>query len=433
MERETKIQIISRNTIKPSTPTSHQRREFKLSLLEKTYPSIYGSMIFFYTSSTKINGHSSIFLQNSLAKTLVHFYPFAGRLKGDDLVYCDDEGAYFLEAQTASQLCDFLGKPDPKLLNQLLPFKDPKTSNLATNVVLLVQLTFFSCGGVAISACASQKVADSISLCSFVQTWSAITCEENFLPPNFVGASLFPPGDLPLTLGFEGKNWTTKRLVFDASKLSNLKEKTAKVLKDSPSNFDLVSAILFKCAINAASKSKSRGLRPSVIYQLVNLREKMVTTFPENNTVGNRVWLFPMLVEESRVGLFELLAKMRKGMANFCNDEANCFEGDDSFSLVSEILRNKEEMLEMGINMYSCTSLSNFPLYEMEFGWGKPIWVTCPMEFPNLFVLTDAKWGQGIEAWVSLEEQQMDLFERQEEILELASFNPNVTSTYCRM
>lgn len=43
----------------------------------------------------------------------------------------------------------------------------------------------------------------------------------------------------------------------------------------------------------------------------------------------------------------------------------------------------------------------------------------------NIIVLVDTKDGEGIEAWLTLDEQEMALFEVNEEILQFACFNPS--------
>lgn len=131
--------------------------------------------------------------------------------------------------------------------------------------------------------------------------------------------------------------------------------------------------------------------------------------------------------------LFEVLVKMRKGLTEFCDDVANGFEGDDSFLLAREILRDPIEASKMGVNIYCCASLCELPLYEVDFGFGKPVWATSPMSSNNTFAFTETKWGEGIEVVVTLEERHMAAFERDEELLRFASFNPSATSSYCRL
>ncbi|KAL7244456.1 hypothetical protein ACSBR1_016661 [Camellia fascicularis] len=74
------------------------------------------------------------------------------------------------------------------------------------------------------------------------------------------------------------------------------------------------------------------------------------------------------------------------------------------------------------IDYFSCTSVCNGGIYEADFGWGRPVWVSLGgAEDPlimNLIFLMDIRSGGGIEAWVSLSEEEMDLFECDPELLE---------------
>ena len=79
------------------------------------------------------------------------------------------------------------------------------------------------------------------------------------------------------------------------------------------------------------------------------------------------------------------------------------------------------------LNIYFSSSWCKFPVYEIDFGWGKPIWVSNGVFSPtNTIVLGDTKCGTGIEAWVTLNAQVMALFEQDEELLSFASLNPKV-------
>ncbi|KAL5546714.1 hypothetical protein UlMin_006401 [Ulmus minor] len=444
MGTEMKVEIITRKTIKPSSPTSKNNRTLKLSIIDKSF-STYSPMIFFYTSNTNTPfsfelQERSKSLQKSLSKTLVHFFPLAGRLQNNVSIDCNDEGAYFVEAHIKCNLLDFLNQPNSKLLNHLLPINDPQISKLPTNnVVLLLQLNLFSCGGIAIASSSSHKILDASSFFSFFNIWSTISREngDKVVPPQFIGASLLPPKDnnfpIKRTVAPKGPNFSSKRFFFYASKLASLKAKISSTTTTNqhlvnPSKLASLKAILFKCAV--ASSHSSR--RPVVLTQFVNLRTRMLPPMPPNS-IGNLIWSFPVFFEEMSVELHEIVAKMRKGLVNFCNEKAPRFKGEDGFSLVCESLREENKLLEMGIDTYSFTGTRNVPIDEIDFGWGKPIWATCPLFYKNKFVLSDTKCGSGIEVWVTLEEQHMAMFERHEELLEYASINPSAAITHCRM
>ncbi|XP_022983400.1 vinorine synthase-like [Cucurbita maxima] len=71
---------------------------------------------------------------------------------------------------------------------------------------------------------------------------------------------------------------------------------------------------------------------------------------------------------------------------------------------------------EGDVAVISCSSWCKFSFYEVDFGRGKPIWVTVP-ELPakDSIIFIDTKDGDGIEAIVCLEEKAMEAFQQNQE------------------
>lgn len=66
-------------------------------------------------------------------------------------------------------------------------------------------------------------------------------------------------------------------------------------------------------------------------------------------------------------------------------------------------------------------------MYDADFGWGKPLWVSsAKMSYKNLVAFIDTKKGDGIEAWINLDQNDMSRFETDEELLRYVSSNPSV-------
>ncbi|KAM5573955.1 acyltransferase Pun1-like [Rosa sericea] len=446
------VEITSRKSIKPSSPTPHHNRYLKLSLLDQLLPpTVYGTILYFYTPTTnhcdhdvapsKVSETTSKRLQASLSETLVHCYPLAGRLKGTASIECNDEGAHFVEARVRCQLSDFLKQPNPELLKKFMAEHDSKTAQIALGTcVLLVQISVFNCGGIVVAVSPSHKIADGISLHTFVRLWAAINRGEyhQLVLPEFNGATLLPAKDLSTMHNFLGRpiptqTLNTRRFVFDVSKMTSLKaEIGSRIQKFTPTNGQLVLAIILKCALAASHQSKPDGdttSRLTVLSQMVNLRRRMVPEVPENE-MGNWFWALSLLFKENETEIHELVINMNKGLTNFCKEKANRFKGDDGFLVVSESMREKADLYkaEKGINLYRSTSVCKFPLYEIDFGWGKPTWVSSPSEHKNFILLLDTKSGDGIEAWVTLDQQEMAIFECDEELLAFSSVNPSIVN-----
>ena len=61
-----------------------------------------------------------------------------------------------------------------------------------------------------------------------------------------------------------------------------------------------------------------------------------------------------------------------------------------------------------------------FPIYDADFGWGKPAWVSmAAMNINNQIVFMDTKNGDGIESYFSLTEEDMAKFELHKEFTAL--------------
>ncbi|XP_015894440.3 stemmadenine O-acetyltransferase [Ziziphus jujuba] len=425
---ELKVDIIAKQRIKPSSPTPTHLKNFNLSLLDQIHPPIYGLIILFYSADTKIEDadigdhhqcrpnslerNNSQHLKNSLAETLTSFYPMAGKLKDAISVDCNDEGALFVEANVNCSLSEFLTKPDAKLLNHFLPTNDPTTRDFAPGCMGIIQFTRFQCGGTAISVCLSHKLFDVSSLITFLHGWTSnMRGYSQTASPVFIGDSLLPPRDLssfmprPNYMLPPGK-LTTKRFVFEAAKIAGLKANVGSIRKQYPSRVEIVMALILKGAMSA-SRSITGSVKPSVLFQAVDLRRRMNKPLPKNS-IGNLFWLAPVVIKDE-MDLKTMVYKMKEAVNEF-SLKASKFNGEEGFSVISEFFKGREDYKDM--ERYSCTSWCKFPLYETDFGFGKPVWVSSTsVAFKNTIVLVDTKQGDGIEAWVTLEEENMLIFE----------------------
>lgn len=60
-------------------------------------------------------------------------------------------------------------------------------------------------------------------------------------------------------------------------------------------------------------------------------------------------------------------------------------------------------------------------LYEVNFGWGKPAWVSLVPPNIELTILNDTKSGDGIEAWLNLDEKDMIQLQQDPDIMAFTS------------
>ncbi|XP_024190494.1 acyltransferase Pun1 [Rosa chinensis] len=390
------LKITSRKMIKLSSPTPRHQRNLQLSFLDQMLLPISSSP---KKSPALFSGPTAASyliqsLQASLSKALVLFYPLAGRLKTAAFVDCNDEGAHFLEARVNCQRSDLLKVPEHKLLNNLIPEFEPKTVQLALgSVVLIVQVSLFNCGGIAVAASPIHKIGDAGAYYKFTQTWAAIHRGESdqLVIPEFNGASVLPPRELspPNNLGLiPNQKLTTRRFVFGVTKIESLKTKIG------GTHVELVSAIILRSALAASHKSKPETTSSTnVLSQIVSFRNRIVPAVPPN-VVGNWFWSVQVAFKLNETELQKLVAKMRKGVTGRRRTDSKA-KMDSGWC---------PSHLERGVSSLRAQSQSNHK---------------------NLFLLIDTKHGDGIEVWVTLDEEEMAIFESEEELLSFACANPS--------
>ncbi|XP_059657304.1 stemmadenine O-acetyltransferase-like [Cornus florida] len=422
-----KIDIISKELIKPSSPTPHHLRTYHLSLLDQLTAILFFPLILYY-SNDETGDHTqsnmSHCLKTSLSNALTRFYPLAGRIKDERSVDCNDEGVDYLEARVYAKLSDIIELPEAEVLNQLVPYTK-NGSVVIRDVQLGVQVNLLDCGSIAIGVCISHRIADGHSFVMFINTWAAMARgERDLVHPNLNNASLFPPLDLPKpTNSSQERVLVTKRFVFNSSAIAALKARAvtgASCTVQQPTRVEVVTALIWKCAM--AQRDLDR-CSTSIAAHQVNLRGRMVTPMAENH-FGNLIRTAFATSTDGEEELASLVHKLREGMKKIDIDYIRKLSEDGYAVIKNSSLKKLVERLSGSVQLLSFSSWCRFPIYEADFGWGKPTWVSIAgIAIKDTMFLMDSKNGDGIEAWVVLDEQDMAKFEQHSDLLSYVSSN----------
>lgn len=307
-----------------------------------------------------------------------------------------------------------------RLVDGLVP-SEMGAADQVTDPLLASQATTFECGGVALGVCISHMVADASTLCTFLNEWAAISREENevkFIGSGFNSSSFFPARGLPpLMQGLPRSKsdnmlskYITKKLSFNSSEISNLKEKIALNGTQQWSKVQIVSALICN-ALFRINRRKHDFPRDSIILQPINLRGKTASLIPKYSC-GNLCGLIAMECS-STVETTEALADL---LTSSIKNTIDCY---------SKVHLDNEEVQTMILNslfyvftsppttdVIWITSCCNFPFYEADYGFGKPVWVTCGSSpAKNTVYLIDGVGGNGVEAYVGMEDKDVPYFE----------------------
>ncbi|CAI0394147.1 unnamed protein product [Linum tenue] len=464
MAKPVKVEIISKQYIKPSSPTPPEKSSLKISVMDELNYVMSTPLVLFYPAAdigpeddvvSYLSGKSRL-LKAALADTLTLYYPYAGVLTAAGTsIDCNDAGIEYVEAAVDGTLSDAVfRRPDPDLLENFLFVQD--LAGGGRYVGARVQTTAFACGGMAVAISLTHKIGDGASLQTFLQTWAAAVAAREKSTP--IPAELFPefasdsiilsssdvgvPLPTPPEARREQVRTTTRRFVFRPEVMEPLRRRCSSLAVERPTRVEAVSAVIWRSLmkINAAKRSAA-GLqnqkKESVLVQATNWRTKFNPPLSAH-LVGN---LSGKLICRAERGADEdlksLVGYIRGEMRaeherHFAETSRKKIGVDDVVEgIIDFAVEFKEMHARDDVDLYSFSSLLTFKFHDVDFGWGKPAWVVFTNLILERFVLFlegggEGKGGGGVEAMVSIGEDDAAALEEDEELLEFASFNPPV-------
>ncbi|KAK4430469.1 Benzyl alcohol O-benzoyltransferase [Sesamum alatum] len=161
--------------IPPAKPTPH---EFKpLSDIDDQEGLRFQlPLIQFFRKNPAMDGEDPVkVIRDAVAKALVFYYPFAGRLRemaGRKLVVeCTGEGVLFIEAEADVRLQQFGDAPQPPFpcMEELL-YDVPGSGGILNCPLLLMQVTRLKCGGLIFALRYNHTMSDAFGLFRFIFT-----------------------------------------------------------------------------------------------------------------------------------------------------------------------------------------------------------------------------------------------------------------------
>ncbi|XP_058109478.1 stemmadenine O-acetyltransferase-like [Magnolia sinica] len=273
----------------------------------------------------------------------------------------------------------------------------------------------------AIGVCFCHKIIDAASLATLMNGWASISRGETISNPDFQSSKLFPTEGPVAFVGPNMKeNIVTKRLLFDASMIATLRVRPANHLENHPTRVEAVTVLIWRCMMRACGAKEGLS-KTSMEVHAVNLRGRMVPPVPEYS-FGNLLVLATSVAMEEECHIdtqHYLERKIRDATREIDIDYIKQLQKTDGVSRVDELIDEKiKKYSNWGRDLYAFSSWCRFPFYDADFGWGRPTWVcTSCWGAKNSTILMDTRDGDGIEAWVNMEDVDMAIFEQDQELL----------------
>ncbi|XP_009617836.1 acetyl-CoA-benzylalcohol acetyltransferase-like [Nicotiana tomentosiformis] len=440
------VKILSKSLIKPSSPTPEHLQNYNLSFFDQVADRAHMPLVLLYPHNSNNSINMEQELEESLSRVLTHVYPMAGRFTEDESsVLCLDQGVTYIKATVNCKLVDFLAqaREDLDLALSFWPdgIMDVDDTNIFITPLMIVQVTKFECGGLALSTSCTHIAIDGFTTFTFAYEWAKVcklgipSKEINFTSFNL--GNLFPTRDLSKILEppvDEGKRILSKliarRFVFDEAAISKLREQFSTAidcgaLSFKPSRVEMITALLWRSLIRASCE-RSGHLKRTIMSFPLNLRGKV--TFPDvANSFGNFIIEIPIKFEpdETKMELHHFVKLIRDSVQQTSSTCAKATP-DEIVCLVVNLYKDSYAGLEWGgdneVENFTISSLCRFPIQKADFGWGNPSLIHFGSRHSQVFWLNDTECETGIAVQMDLQETYMNFFEHDHDILAFAKF-----------
>ncbi|XP_023766373.1 benzyl alcohol O-benzoyltransferase [Lactuca sativa] len=331
------------------------------------------------------NKNPASVIREALAKVLVFYYPFAGRLKEGParklMVDCSGDGVLFIEAEadvTLKQLGDALMPPFP-CMNELL-CDVPGSDGILDSPLLLIQVTRLLCGGFVFALRLNHTMSDAPGLVQFLtalgemaqgaSTPSTLPVWQRELlfarePPRVTYAHREYDNieDAKGTI-IQQDDITHKSFFFGPTELSALR-RLVPVELQSCTTFELLTACLWRCRTIALQPDPEDEMR---IICLVNARYRFNPPAIPIGYYGN-TFVMPCAISTARELCKKPLAHALELVRKVKSDVTEEYVRSNA-----DLMVIKGRPLFTAVGSFIVSDVTRSGLNDVDFGWGKAVY-----------------------------------------------------------
>ncbi|KAG5563982.1 hypothetical protein RHGRI_000227 [Rhododendron griersonianum] len=428
------IKVKESSIVKPAKETpKHTLRSSNLDLL---VPSFHAPTIYFYKPDGSNNFFDTRSLKEALSNCLVVFYPVAGRLKrreeggGGFDIDCNGEGVLFVEAECEGVIDDFGDFTPCFELQQLIPTSGCSDESFSLPILML-QVTYFKCGGASLGVGFQHTLVDGMSALSFINTWSDMTRGLSVAIPPFIDRSLLsgrdPPSctyhhveyDPPPSMNnpvvtqecqTSPKLTSTAILKITREQLNTLKANS----KDDEnlerySTYETLAAHVWRCSCIARGLGDDQATK---LYISTDGRSRLHPPLPPGY-FGNVIFTAISLALSGDLRskpLNSTLTKIRDALSRMDNNYLRS-------ALDYLALQPDPTALVRGAHTFKCPNLNvvswiRLPVHDADFGWGRPVHMG-PADVPfegNVYIVPSPTGDGSLSLVICLQADHMEVF-----------------------
>ncbi|KAL8150727.1 hypothetical protein V2J09_020535 [Rumex salicifolius] len=364
-------------------------------------------------------------VKEALSRILIPYYSVAGRLRRDAdgriEIDCNENGVLFVEAETTSFVDDF-GDFAPTIeFKKLIPDVDC-SGEISSYPLLLLQLTYFKCGGVSLGVAMHHILADGFSRTRFINTLANTVRGLDLATSPTIERTLLRAQDPPCPKFHHVEHQPCPALLTPHPTITttNNSTRTFKVTRDqinalkansTYTSFEILSGHVWRCVCKARGLSDSQ---PVKLYIPVDSRSRLEPNLPPmyfanaiftaspvataGELVSNPTSYAADKIHESVVRMDDEYMRSALDYIELCGDK-------DGLSLGSHTFESPN---------LAITSWAKLPIYEADFGWGRPAFMGpgwCNTEgFCYLSIPSPVNDGGSSSLVITLQDEHMQLF-----------------------
>ncbi|KAJ7117419.1 hypothetical protein O6H91_18G056200 [Diphasiastrum complanatum] len=397
IQHNIRVTRFNTTSIRPSKKTDPHW--VTLSNLDRLFDNFYTPVILYYPyEEGRCVGEVAEQLKESLAEALVVFYPLAGRVVQNEhevaRLHCNDEGAVFSEAYVDGVLDDLKAQegyhPAPELNGMAaagLLGENRMFSAKGDGIPpLVIQVTVFSCGGISVAINWHHKIADGFSGFYFIRSWTDISRGKPISPFPVHDRSLIQPrnppqvildiantvkivhpGPPPVQSAHDPQQMAV--IHFEEGFMEKLKREATRNGSCPLTPLDCLSAHLWRVLTRVRALS---GPQEVQFIAHIDGRRKLCPA-PPPGFFSNGV-----LVTCSAMAADDLLASPLSDVAGIIRGDIRAVVDETFRSTVDWVqLQGNANVSIFGGHLVMSKALATsswaaFPLYEVDFGWGRP-------------------------------------------------------------
>ncbi|KAJ8759512.1 hypothetical protein K2173_007129 [Erythroxylum novogranatense] len=327
----------------------------------------------------------------------------------------------FVEANARGSIFDVIQHRNLDDFNKLLPFESSQVNDL----VAAVQVTHFDCGGTVIGLLFQHKIGDGMSSINFLNNWGEIARGNNHVSsPCFDLAVRFPPinlEDFDHNSEVVKENVSSKWFMCNAKSIAALRDRygensdtAGKTIR--PSKIETLTAFITSRIMAATHQSVNSSDRTYLVHHPINLRPRMDPPLSKQH-FGNII-IEPVVatadLKANDGWCYGIISQMRETISSVDAEYVKNLKGEEYLDIMK---KRAEKFKAENVTSIVFTSACRFPLYDVDFGWGKAVWIGMGgWPFHNMILFLDSKVEGDIEVHILLKDEVMANFVNDEEL-----------------